>query len=152
MYIYKVTDTTSGKFYFSISNQHWKHFNPRTDVDPQNQFDYKKYNGKSYTIACVKQLIYRNTDINYLYEVSKKLISKFKNNEKFIGFLPEFEEPYDYDDYVNKTGRYAPSTFQRGDNHKIRRRGRPVDVKFDFDTSIFELNWDEFVYPSDNND
>ena len=84
MYLYKIKDLKTRKFYFGFSNESRRSFSPVRNMDPMNQF-----NSKHIDIVKTLEKIDLNLDAAFLYV--DKILKEHETDEKFIEIFPTVE-------------------------------------------------------------
>lgn len=86
MFIYKITNTENGKFYFGYSEKTTEYFNAFGDLDPHNQFD-KVFgtNGMRQIPLISKRLVYKSGNKDSILSKLESLEVEHSNNNLFLG-------------------------------------------------------------------
>jgi len=86
MFIYKTTETTSGKFYIGVDTRHRREFDTTIDPDPMNVFipAHSNVRNKALLNRCSKHLLYFNSDKSAIDSFIKKFNADNASNSLYI--------------------------------------------------------------------
>lgn len=87
MYIYKVTNTSTGEFYFGISKQSKDDFDNTKNLDPMGFFKVYEPNGygSQNMAVCAKHLIAHSDSLHIIENKAAELSKKYQDVPEFLG-------------------------------------------------------------------